>query len=139
MGSVLYNAGGFKLPFFVVGSIGLVVATSLVFVIPNVKPDPIKKSSEKSLTFKDIAKVRKWLKSSNKTFLTYFVLFQSPSIFLPYLDLLICFFGNGMIASMLEPHLAEAGADPTQVGLTFLVFGAIFMVSTPLAGFVSDK
>jgi hypothetical protein len=55
---------------------------------------------------------------------------------MPFLDLLVCFFGNGMIASMLEPHLAEAGADPTQVGLTFLIFGAVFMVSTPLAGFV---
>ena len=57
LGSVLYNAGGFMLPFIVVGSIGLIVATALVFVIPNVKPDPVKAKSEKSLTFKDIAKV----------------------------------------------------------------------------------
>ena len=42
-----------------------------------------------------------------------------------------------MFAAMLEPHLAEAGADSTQVGLTFLIFGAIFMVSAPVAGFVS--
>jgi MFS family permease len=57
LGSLLYNIGGFKLPFFVVGSIGLIVATSLVFVIPNVKPDSVKKPSEKSLTFVAIAKV----------------------------------------------------------------------------------
>ena len=53
------------------------------------------------------------------------------------MDLLVCFFGNGMIASMLEPHLAEAGATSSQVGLTFLIFGGVFMLSTPTAGYVN--
>ncbi len=117
MGSFLYSLGGFQLPFLVVGSIGLVVATVLVFVIPNVKPDTEKKSSEKALNFLQIAK--------------------SPSIFMPYVDLLVCFFGNGMITSMLEPHLKEAGANTNQVGVTFLIFGAVYMACTPIVGFVS--
>ena len=37
---------------------------------------------------------------------------------------------------MLEPHLASTGATTNDVGITFLVLGAIFMVSTPLAGMV---
>jgi hypothetical protein len=37
---------------------------------------------------------------------------------------------------MLEPHLASTGATTNEVGITFLVLGAIFMVSTPLAGMV---
>ena len=122
LGAFLYELGGFTLPFVVVGAIGLAVATSLVFVIPNVKPDLNRQqsaASAKNLTLTDIAK--------------------SPSILLPFLDLLVCFFGNGMIASMLEPHLAEAGASSSEVGLTFLIFGAVFMASTPISGFVSEK
>ena len=71
--------------------------------------------------------------------MNYSVVFQSPSILLPFLDLLVCFFGNGMIASMLQPHLEDAGADSTQTGLTFLIFGGIFMLSAPTAGFVSTR
>ena len=117
-GAFLYKAGGFTLPFAIVGSIGIVVATSLLCAIPNVKADE-RKVSDKNLTLTDIAK--------------------SPALFLPFLDLLVCFFGNGMIESMLEPHLSEAGADSTQVGWTFLIFGAVFMVSAPFAGFVSQS
>ncbi len=105
------------MPFFVMGSIGIFVATLLVLVIPDVKPDPIENASGKSLTFKDIAK--------------------SPTIFLPYLDLCVCLFGYGLISSMLTPHLEKAGANSDQIGLTFLVYGAIFMLSTPIPGFVS--
>ena len=61
---------------------------------------------------------------------------QSPSIFLPFLDLLVFFFGYGLIVSMLEPHLSEAGAEATQVGITFLAFGTVYTVSTPILGFV---
>ena len=65
LGAFLYEVGGFTLPFVIVGSIGIVVATSLLFVIPNVKIDE-RKVADKTLTLMDIAK--------------------SPSIFLPFLD-----------------------------------------------------
>ena len=42
----------------------------------------------------------------------FIFLFQSPAISLPFLDNFICFCGNGMIESMLEPHLkGAAGAS----------------------------
>ena len=58
---------------------------------------------------------------------------------MPFVDNLCTFFCNGMIVSMLEPRLVAAGADTNDVGITFLVFGATFMVSTPLAGLVSNQ
>ena len=61
---------------------------------------------------------------------------QHSSIFLPIIDNLICFFGNGMIESMLEPHLRSVGATQTEVGLTFLILGGVYMVTTPIAGYV---
>ncbi len=58
-------------------------------------------------------------------------------MFVPFLDLLVYFFGYGMIVSMLEPHMADVGASPTQTGVTFLIFGTVYTISTPLFGIVS--
>ena len=83
LGSLLYEAGGFLLPFVSVGAFGFVVrfkikfkipaeviisyfvqiATCLVFAIPNVKSDgPLRKSSseasENQLTFRKLIRVR---------------------------------------------------------------------------------
>ena len=48
------------------------------------------------------------------------------------------FFGNGMIESMLEPHLREdANATQNEIGITFLILGGVYMVASPIMGFVS--
>ena len=44
-----------------------------------------------------------------------------------------------MIESMLEPHLRSVGATQTEVGLTFLILGGVYMVTTPIAGYVSRE
>ena len=41
-----------------------------------------------------------------------------------------------MVEAMLEPHLKDAGATQTQVGLSFLISGALYMCTTPVAGYV---
>ena len=57
---------------------------------------------------------------------------------MPFIDNLVCFCGNGMIESMLEPHLKDAaGATQTDVGLTFLILGGVYMATTPITGYVS--
>ena len=57
---------------------------------------------------------------------------------LPYFDAFLCSSGVGMIESMLEPHLkSKAGASQTDVGLTFLMIGGVYMFSSPVCGFVS--
>ena len=58
---------------------------------------------------------------------------------MPFIDNFICFCGNGMITSMLEPHLKSAGSTQSQVGTTFLILGGVYMISTPLSGFVSKS
>ena len=55
---------------------------------------------------------------------------------MPFVDNFVCFFGNGMIISMLEPHLNSAGATVNQVGVVFLVQGGVFMFATFAAGIV---
>ena len=42
-----------------------------------------------------------------------------------------------MVESMLEPHLkSAAGADQMQVGITFLILGGFYMITTPAVGYV---
>ena len=60
LGSILYEAGGFTLPFTLVGGIGVMVATSMIFVIPHVEPEQrdVHTEKPKQLTFKKILTVR---------------------------------------------------------------------------------
>jgi hypothetical protein len=46
---------------------------------------------------------------------------KSLSLILPFVDLFAALCGNGMLESMLEPHLKSAGASTVDVGISFLV------------------
>ncbi len=111
-------------------------------IVPSVQSDIDEKpdAARKSLTFTGLVKVRDTsgvlILKENKTGFSFIK--QSPLILFPFLDNFICFCGNGMIESMLEPHLkSAAGATQLQIGITFLILGGTYMVTTPLAGYVS--
>ncbi len=54
------------------------------------------------------------------------------------MDTVLCFAGNGMVESFLEPYLKDyAGATQTQIGLVFLCLGAAYMLTTIPTGAVS--
>ena len=58
LGSALYGLGGFTLPFLSVGSVTLLVAILLLFIVPNVKTEEKdKRDAGKSLTFAGLVKV----------------------------------------------------------------------------------
>ena len=79
------------------------------------------------------------MKSNELSLQIFYFHLQSPSILLPYLDNFFCFCGNGMIESMLEPHLKrKAGATQADVGVTFLILGGVYMFSSPIGGLVSS-
>ena len=63
---------------------------------------------------------------------------QTPSILMPFVDNFTCFLVNGMIQSMLEPHLRQLGANVDQIGTVFLVQGCTYMVSAIVSGLVSS-
>lgn len=124
VGSGLYMVGGFLLPFLVVGTWCLFIAVCIFFAIPSVKVDDKDGAEEETvkmpLTLRDLAK--------------------SPSILLPYFDNFVCLCGAGMIESMLEPYMKQmAGATQMDVGNTFLTLGALYMVTSPVTGYICDK
>ena len=56
---------------------------------------------------------------------------------LVYLDVFICITGNGMIESMLEPHLKrKAMASHAEVGVSFFILGGVYMVISLMGGWV---
>ena len=59
---------------------------------------------------------------------------SSMSLFLPFLDLFAALCGNGMLESMLEPHLTKSGASAIDVGISFLAFGCCYMLGNLLFG-----
>ena len=119
IGAILYNTGGFMLPFIIVGSIGFLITFLLAIVFPKIQTDTPENTSNRTLRFRD--------------------LIQNFSLILPFLDLFICFLGWGLITSMLQPYLSKIGANSTQVGNTFLIYGIIYMLASPIAGYVSKS
>ena len=64
---------------------------------------------------------------------------QSPSILLPLFDNFIIVNGNGLLEGMLEPHMNDfAYANQGQVGLAFLLLGGSYLLTSLMAGFVSE-
>ncbi len=77
------------------------------------------------------------MKISLQYHLKYTVNLQHPSIFIPYYDNFICLCGFGTIESLLEPHMKKvAGSTQIDIGITFLIIGALYMVSCVSVGLV---
>jgi len=69
--------------------------------------------------------------------LTFVFFFQTPELFLPYLDVFTCYIGNGMTESLMEPHLKkEAGASQSEVAFAFAVLAGSYLVTMFTMGFV---
>ena len=47
-------------------------------------------------------------------------------------------FCQSFVASMVEPHLREAGASQGDIGIAFLIFGGVFGAGTFFAGLVNQ-
>ena len=57
---------------------------------------------------------------------------------LPFFDNFISFCYNGMIEAMIQPQLVKNGANTTESGFIFLLWGGVYMVSCIFAGYVSN-
>ena len=60
-----------------------------------------------------------------------------PQLMMPFVDLFAALCGNGMLESMLEPHLKATGASTLDVGISFLVFGCCYMLGNMFFGQVA--
>ncbi|KAF8790394.1 MFS-type transporter SLC18B1 like protein [Argiope bruennichi] len=114
IGGMLYEVGGFSLPFLVVGALlltGTVVNMFLFTDSDDVPPQSIS--------------VRKLL--ANIDFL------------IDILAISVCFAMLGFNEATLEPHIRQFHLTPTVIGGIFLISGVVDAVSAPIWGIVSER
>ena len=75
---------------------------------------------------------------SNHFYFSFRDIIKHPQLLMPFVDLFAALCGNGMLESMLEPHLRETGASTLDVGLSFLIFGCCYMLGNMFFGQVKD-
>jgi len=124
VGAALYEVGGFHLPFLLVGGLSTILSILLAFTIPNTNQSELEEELSDHTPQSQL---------QMRTIVT------SLSLFLPFLDLFAALCGNGMLESMLEPHLKETGAGTVDTGISFLVFGCMYMFGNLLFGAAIDK
>ncbi|GIX93306.1 MFS-type transporter SLC18B1 [Caerostris darwini] len=114
IGGILYELGGFSLPFLVVGVLllsGTIVNCFLFTDTDDIPPQSIS--------------LRKLL--ANIDFL------------IDIMAISVCFAMLGFNEATLEPHIRQFKLTPTVIGGIFLISGVVDAVSAPIWGYVSEK
>lgn len=115
LGGALYDAGGYGLPFFVMGSVALFDAVVICFVLPN----PEKGENEKKA---DLLKF--WL---------------NPGIMMYSFNIFTSFNYIGFNSATLEPHLRRFNLSGVLLGLVFAISGAVYAITATFWGWLCDK
>lgn len=121
LGGFLYEVGGFKLPFIVLGSCVLLVLFFVMFILPGSHAYRNEESNETG--------------SLKKVLLI-------PGVLMIGINAVI----GGMVLSFLDPtltnHLEDItnnGLSSEKIGLVFLIPSVLYTISAPLLGMVVDK
>ncbi|KAL0273190.1 UNVERIFIED_CONTAM: hypothetical protein PYX00_005926 [Menopon gallinae] len=116
IGGFLYSVGGFGLPFYTLGVILILTVPITVYLLPSIQGNSVGK---KSGSFTEIL--------------------TDPSVIIISLVIIISSNVWGFLDPTLEPHLRQFSLTPEKIGLIFLLFSALYGLSSPLWGYVSDK
>ncbi|XP_076361374.1 uncharacterized protein LOC143252705 isoform X2 [Tachypleus tridentatus] len=115
IGGVLFEVGGFMLPFFLLGAILVCLSAIMICFLPETKCTMNENEGEL------------WKIILNPTFIVDMV------------NILTGFLIVGFNEATLEPHVRQFGLTPSVVGLLFIASGGIYAVGTPVWGYVYDK
>lgn len=117
IGGILYSLGGFSVPFYTLGIAMVVIAFINMLLIPNVE---------------DCDTV------TNKT-TSMINLIQIPAVVITGLVVVVVSSVWAFLDPTLEPHLRDFNLSPEKIGLIFLLFSALYGVSSPAWGWLADK
>jgi len=117
VGGALYEAGGFTLPFVLLGAILVCASGFCFFVLPS-SVDSVNSVAEKP-------SVLQALKVPSITMAMYSVACSAASL--------------GFIQATLEPHLRSFNLTPLLIGSMFVVSGGCYGFSAPIWGMMCDK
>ncbi|XP_071804031.1 MFS-type transporter SLC18B1-like [Asterias amurensis] len=114
LGGLLYSAGGFKLPFLLLGGIDLAIVAVNYFIMPEHGTRHDKPGSMRQVL-------------------------SIPDIWVVMLAVLVGSVSLGFMDPTLSPHLKKLGLTVDQIGLVFLSYGATYGISAVLWGYIADK
>jgi len=117
IGGLLYEIGGFILPFVILGGC-LIAATLFVVVVLPRSRDTTPESTEKPTMMKAL---------------------KVPSIVMACYSVACAAASLGFLQATLEPHLREYKMNAVQIGAMFVVNGGVYGVAAPVFGMVCDR
>ncbi|XP_035681776.1 MFS-type transporter SLC18B1-like isoform X2 [Branchiostoma floridae] len=117
IGGVLYNLGGFKLPFFTVGGLMFCCCAVLAVLVP---PQVDEQEGEKDVSLLYFLRIPTVIMACGVTVVVYSII--------QYLN------------PVIQPYLAkEFNVTAPQVGLIFLLLASVYALFAPAWGWLADK
>ncbi|TKR80659.1 hypothetical protein L596_014698 [Steinernema carpocapsae] len=115
VGGVLYEYGGFQLPFFVLGGVLIIAGGISCYLIEEYEDEP----GEDTKGMLGMLKV--------------------PLIWIMVYAVVICAISLSFLDPTLSPHLKSFNLSPSMVGLMFLLCGGVYTVTAPFWGLLIDR
>lgn len=117
VGGILYQAGGYTMPFAVMGSALFLAAILTAFVLPS--------HNESSYQPEEGPSIIKALKV--------------PGVLLSTISIIVTSMSIGFLQATLEPHLRQFSLSPVILGVMFVVNGGVYAITAPGFGWICDK
>ncbi|KAB7498083.1 MFS-type transporter, partial [Armadillidium nasatum] len=121
LGGALHNAGGFKMPFFVLGSLQVIVSFVCAYFLPSFRgrKKNLNDETEKKGTF---------------------AVFKIPGVWISFITFIFSTMSNGFLSITLEPRvLRQFNISPFYVGLLFGLKDGANCFASPVWGWLCDK
>uniref|UniRef100_A0AC34RRF3 Major facilitator superfamily (MFS) profile domain-containing protein n=1 Tax=Panagrolaimus sp. JU765 TaxID=591449 RepID=A0AC34RRF3_9BILA len=117
IGGVLYEYGGFQMPFFVLGVLLILASILSIFLIEEFEDDEEETDDEKGMLG----------------------MLKIPVIWIMVFAIIICAISLNFFDPTLADHLASFNLSTTLVGLMFLLCGGIYTATAPIWGLLIDR
>ena len=118
-GGLLYQVGGFSLPFFSVGGVQLFFFFIAFFTFPDVDSDTNTSDSEKTLPMLNMLRI--------------------PTFVITLMLLLFGAASIGFLQPCIELHLMPLKLSPVELGLILLSPSLLYILISPIVGILTDK
>ncbi|CAH1774797.1 unnamed protein product [Owenia fusiformis] len=116
IGGLLFDAGGFWLPFAVVGGLMILCVPFSFYILPSQTEQDNMDESGSFLAFIKI-----------------------PSLMLVWLSVVLSSFVWSIFDPILAPHLTQFDLSPSMLGLIFLLLSAFYGIFSPIWGWLTDR
>ncbi|XP_067014314.2 MFS-type transporter SLC18B1 [Anabrus simplex] len=116
IGGLLFTAGGFILPFMVMGSVLMLDSVFIYFALPTLNDGSNRLRARGQLM----------------------QILRVPAVLLDSFSIMATAISMGFYSATLEPHLRDFNLSPVLIGIIFVISGGTYAVTAPLVGRLCD-